>query len=155
MPSKDTFTVRDNRGSKYLRVYNEFFDAYGAQLGPYGLTVYMALCRYIDVDSSECNPSYQTVADRTGMSRRKVIYEVKRMEKLKIIAVERTPYKPNIFILLDTSAPHAPLSSARYAPPSARHAPKQESNNNVTHRKSNKKGSSFRAPEGIDPLTRE
>lgn len=135
----DQIIVRDNRGPNYLKIYNDFYDKYGAKLGPYGLAVYVALCRYINVDSSECRPSYDTIARGTGMSRRKVIDVVKEMEALGVIAVERTPYKPNIFILLDTSAPRAPLTSARHAPPSAPRAPKQELKNNVTHRDNNKK----------------
>jgi hypothetical protein len=138
MPRNDTFIVRDNRGPKYLKVYNDFYDRYGAELGPYGLALYMALCRYIDVDSSECNPSYDTLAKGTGMCRRKAISEIARMVSMGVIALEKTPYKPNVYILLDTSARHAPLSSARHAPPSAPHAPKQESSNKVTHRRSNK-----------------
>jgi hypothetical protein len=139
MPSNDTFTVRDNRGPKYLKIYNDFYDRFGATLGPFGLAVYVALCRYIDVNDSDCNPSYATIARGTGMSRRKVIDVVKQLKLLRIIAIEQTPYKPNVFILLDTSAPYAPQTSAPHAPPSARRAPKQESTNNTSHRHSNKK----------------
>jgi hypothetical protein len=135
----DTFIVRDNRGPKYLKVYNDFYDRFGSVLGPYGIAVYVALCRYIDVDSSECNPSYATIARGTGMSRRKVIYEIQELERLGVLAIEHIPYKPNVFTLLETSACHAPLTSAHHAPPSAPHAPKQESNNNYTQMNSNKK----------------
>lgn len=152
MPRKnDDFIVRDNRGPKYLKVYNDFYDQFGAVLGPYGLAVYIALCRYIDVDSSECNPSYLTLAKGTGMSRRKAIDVIKEMERLHIIAVERTPYRPNVFILLDTSACHAPLTSAHGAPPSARRAPKQESSNNVIHRNKNKSKSSYSVADFTEP----
>lgn len=147
MPSNDSFIVRDNRGPKYLKIYNEFYDTFGATLGPYGLAVYMALCRYIDVDDSDCNPSYATIAKGTGMCRRKVIYEIQRMEELKIIAVERTAYKPNVFILLETSAPHAPQSSAPHALPGAGRAPKQESKQKYTHRNSNKKKNYNEVPD--------
>lgn len=139
MPSNDTFIVRDNRGPKYLKVYNDFYDTFGAELGPYGLAVYVALCRYIDVDNSDCNPSYNTIAKGTGMSRRKVIYEIQKMERLRIITVERNHHTSNVFILLDTSAQHAPLPSAQHAPPSARRAPKQESIKKNTRHTSNKK----------------
>jgi hypothetical protein len=150
-PSRDNFVVRDNRGPRYLKIYNDLYDRYGAQLGPYGLAVYVALCRYIDVDSSECNPSFATIAKGTGMSRRKVIYEIQKMERLRIIAVERTAYKCNVFILLDTSAPHAPLTSAPYAPPSAGRAPKQESSTKHIHRNGNKKKKSYH-PEDYEDL---
>ena len=119
--NNDTFVIRDRRPG-YLRVYNDLYDRFGAQMGPYGLAVYVALCRYANQDS-ECWPSYNTIAKGTGMSRRKVIYEIKRMEELHIIAIERNQHSSNVFVLLDTSA---------------QHAPKQSSNNKVTHRSSNK-----------------
>ena len=123
MAYNDSFVVRDRRPG-YLRVYNDLYDNYGAQLGPYGLAVYLALCRYANQDS-ECWPSFATIARGTGMSRRKVIYEIQKLEGLGIIAVERAPRKPSIFILLDTSAQHAPplVHSMHY--PSAQHAPEQ------------------------------
>jgi hypothetical protein len=42
------------------------------------------------------------------MSRRKVIYEVHRMEVLRLIEVQRNLNTSNVFVLLDTSAQHAP-----------------------------------------------
>jgi len=135
----DTFVVRDRRPG-FLRVDNELYDRFGAQLGPYGLAVYMALCRYVNQDS-ECWPSYSTIAKGTGMSRRKVIYEIQLMEALNIIAVERNQHTSNVFILLDTSAQHAPPPVHRVHSPSAQHAPKQSPVNKVTPRGRNKKGS--------------
>ena len=134
--NNDTFVIRDRRPG-YLRVYNDLYDRFGAQMGPYGLAVYVALCRYANQDS-ECWPSYNTIAKGTGMSRRKVIYEIKRMEELHIIAIERNQHSSNVFVLLDTSAQHAPPPVHDMHPPSAQHAPKQSSNNKVTHRSSNK-----------------
>ena len=71
MAHSDSFVVRDRRPG-YLRVDNDLYDRFGSQLGPYGLAVYMALCRYVNQDS-ECWPSYATIAKGTGMSKRKVI----------------------------------------------------------------------------------
>ncbi len=58
------------------------------------------------------------------MSRRKVIYEIKRMEKLQLIEVQRNQHIFNVFALLDISALHALLIGAQHAPFSAQHAPK-------------------------------
>ena len=102
----DTFIVRDRRPG-FLRVYNDLYDNYGAQLGPYGLAVYVALCRYANQDS-ECWPSFATIAKGTGMSRRQVIREISKLEALRIIAVDRVPRKPSTFILLDTSDTQSP-----------------------------------------------
>lgn len=131
------FVVRDRRPG-YLRVYNDLFDKFGAVLGPYGLAVYMALCRHADQDD-ECWPAYGTIARETGMSRRKAIYEIQKMEQLHIIEVERNHHTSNVFALLDTSALHAPLPGAPHAPHSARHAPKQDPVKKNTRRNSNKK----------------
>lgn len=137
MPSNDSFVVRDRRPG-FLRVYNDLYDKFGSTLGPYGLAVYVALCRYAD-EESECFPSYGTIASGTGMSRRKVIYEIKRMELLGLIDVQRNQHTSNVFVLLDTSALHAPLPGAPHAPPSAHHAPKQDPIKKITHRGNNKK----------------
>ena len=132
----DTFIVRDRRPG-FLRVYNDLYDNYGAQLGPYGLAVYVALCRYANQDS-ECWPSFATIARGTGMSRRKVIYEIQKLERLKIIAVERIPRRPSTFILLDTSAQHAPDLVHHMHHPSAQHAPEQSPLNKSPRRNRNK-----------------
>lgn len=144
----DTFIVRDRRPG-YLRVYNDLYDRFGAQLGPYGLAVYVALCRYANQDS-ECWPSYNTIAKGTGMSRRKVIYEVQKMEQLGIIAIERNHHTSNVFILLDTSASCAPLPGAHDAPPHARHAPKQDTVKKNTRNSKNKEKKNYRPDEYAD-----
>ena len=136
--STDTFEVRDRR-SGFLRVDNDLYDRFGAQLGPYGLAVYMALCRYAN-RSDECWPAYATIARGTGISRRKVIYEIAKLERLGVIEIQRNRDKSNLFVLLDTTAVSAPEGvhdmhhgGAQHAlppvhdmhPSSARRAPKQ------------------------------
>lgn len=144
--SSDHFVVRDRRPG-FLKVYNDLFDKFGPALGPYGLAAYMALCRHADNDTSECFPSYGTIARETGMSRRKAIYEIQKMEQLGIIAVERNRRTSNVFVLLDTSALHAPQNGASHAPPDAQPAPKQSPINKRTRKVINKKGAASR--EGI------
>lgn len=144
----DNFIVRDRRPG-YLRVYNDLYDRFGAQLGPYGLAVYVALCRYANQDS-ECWPSYNTIAKGTGMSRRKVIYEVQKMERLQIIAIERSHHTSNVFVLLDTSAHHAPLPGVQDALPHAPHAPKQSPLKKNTHQGKNKEKKNYRPDEYAD-----
>jgi hypothetical protein len=136
MPN-DTFIVRDRRPG-YLRVYNDLYDRFGATLGPYGLAAYMALCRYANQDS-ECWPSYGTIARGTGMSRRQVMREIAKMEELKVIAVERTPRKPCVFILLDTSDTQSPGLVTGSHQPSDTQSPEQSLIKKITHRGSNKK----------------
>jgi len=136
MPS-DTFVVRDRRPG-FLRVDNDLYDRFGPQLGPYGLAVYMALCRYVNQDS-ECWPSYSTIAKGTGMSKRQVIREVAKLEQLKIIAVERNQHTSNVFILLDTSDTQSLLGVTHSHSPSDTQSPKQSPINKISHRGMNKK----------------
>jgi hypothetical protein len=152
MAHSDTFVVRDRRPG-YLRVYNDLYDNYGTQLGPYGLAVYVALCRYANQDS-ECWPSFATIAKGTGMSRRKVIYEIQKLERLGIIAVDRLPRKPSTFILLDTSAQHAPPLVHSMHHPSAQHAPKQSLIIKIPTGNRNKKdaGKNYRPSEYADVI---
>ena len=147
MAFNDTLVIRDRRPG-YLKVYNDLYDNYGAELGPYGHAVYVALCRYANQDS-ECWPSFATIARGTGMSRRKVIYEVQKLERLGIIAIERAERKPSTFILLDTSAPRAPGLVHAVHHPSAQHAPKQSLINKSTSKGNNSK-KNYRPDEYAD-----
>lgn len=137
MSQQDTFIIRDRRPG-YLRVYNDLYDRFGAELGPYGLAVYVALCRYANQDS-ECWPSYNTIAKGTGMSRRQVIREVAKMEGLQIVAIERNKHTSNVFILLDTSDSQSPLPSDSQSLPSDSQSPKQDPVKKNTRNTKNKK----------------
>ena len=152
MAHSDNFVVRDRRPG-YLRVYNDLYDRFGAQLGPYGLAVYMALCRYANQDS-ECWPSYGTIAKGTGMSRRQAMREVAKLEALHIIEVQREERKPCIFILLDTSDTQSPALVTHSHQPSDTQSPKQSPVNKITHRGMNKKDGSknYRPDEYADVI---
>jgi len=130
------FAVRDARPG-FLRVDNDLYDRFGAQLGPYGLAVYMALCRFANRES-ECWPSYSTIAKGTGMSRRKVIYEIKKLEELGAIEVQRNRDTSNVFVLLDTGAQRAPQGVHDVHPSGAQRAPKQSLKNNRSSSEMNK-----------------
>lgn len=132
----DTFVVRDRRPG-YLRVDNVLYDRFGAVLGPYGLAVYMALCRYVNQDS-ECWPSYATIAKGTGMSRRQVIREVSKLELLNVIAIERNQHTSNVFILLDTSDSQSLPPVTHSHSPSDSQSPKQSLINKIPKRGLNK-----------------
>jgi hypothetical protein len=136
MPN-DTIIVRDRRPG-YLRVYNDLYDRFGSTLGPYGLAVYVALCRYADQDS-ECYPSYNTIAKGTGMSRKQAIREVAKMEKLGLIEVERNQHTSNVFVLLDTRDTQSPLPGTTSPSPRDTQSPKQDLIKKNTRRGSDKK----------------
>lgn len=149
MPRNDTFIVRDRRPG-YLRVYNDLYDRFGARLGPYGLAVYVALCRYANAES-ECWPSHTTIAKGTGMSRRQVIREVNKLEQLGVIAVERSKHSSHVYILLDTcdTQSHLPCDTQSHPRDSQSH--KQYPINKGIHKGSNKKKSYQPEDYGILP----
>lgn len=133
----DAFAVRDRRPG-YLRVYNDLYDRYGAQLGPYGLAVYVALCRYANQESA-CWPSHTTIAAGTGMSRRQVIREVNKIEQLGVIAVERSKHSAHVYILLDTCDTQSHPRSDTQSHPRDTQSHKQDPIKKNTHQGNNKK----------------
>jgi len=105
--NQDTqFQVIDRRKRGYFTVDNIVIDEYGEQLGPHGLAVYMALCRFANADQ-ECWPSHATVAKRTGMSRRQVGREIAKLAGLSLILVtpqydtESQVHRSNLYTLLE------------------------------------------------------
>jgi hypothetical protein len=151
MPRKNsgsTFEIRDRRRPGYLRVYNDLYDRFGAELGPYGLAVYMALCRYANRDS-ECWPSHETIAKGTGMSRRQVIREVAKLERLQVIAIERSKHTSHVYILLDTCDTQSHLPRDTQSHPCDTQSHKQDLIKKNTSNISNKK-EGYRPPEYAD-----
>lgn len=126
------FTVLDRRRRGYFTIDNVLLDAYGAQLGPHGIAVYAALSRFANQEQ-ECWPTYRTITDRTGVSRRQIVREIEKLEALKIIAVtrrvdekgQRTSHLYTLLEIMGGSATQAPGGSATQAPGSATQAPKQ------------------------------
>ena len=126
------FNVVDRRKRGYFTVDNVLLDEYGSQLGPHGIAVYAALARFANQDQ-ECWPTYRTITDRTGVSRRQIVREIEKLEALGIISVTRRvddkgQRTSHLYALLDIvggGATQAPGGSATQAPGSATQAPKQ------------------------------
>lgn len=55
-------------------------------IGPDGLAVYMCLKLHHNRRTGQCNPSYQRIAEETGMSRRSVIRYMRLLISLKLVA---------------------------------------------------------------------
>lgn len=127
------FTVRDRRRKGFFTIDNELLDRFGADLGPYGLAVYMALARFANQDST-CWPSLATIAQRTGMSRRQVIRKITHLQSLELIAIEAQideetgEHKANLYTLLDMPG------SDTQSPGSDTQSPKQNTKNKPQHR---------------------
>jgi hypothetical protein len=107
----------------YCRVPNDLFTyasdktaSDGSSLpgvGANGIAVYTALCKCADNVSKRCYPSFLTLAEMTGLSRRTVIEVIQDLERWKLIAVKRSKdgKSPNVYTLL----PCSPCTSANPA----------------------------------------
>lgn len=126
--SKDT--LQDDRRRPFYMIDNDIIDKYGAQIGAYGVAVYNLLARYASNQDKKAFPSYQTIANKLGMSRRKVIETIALLIDAGLIHKDQRfdevgDAASNTYTLADLgggSAPHAP-PSAQSAPPSAPETP--------------------------------
>lgn len=103
------YHIRDKRSNDRYYVDNELIKRFGKELGPYGVSVYNVIVMHADNETQDAYPSYQTIADYLGISRRKVMTVVKELEELNIIAIterkhEGSDYnKSNLITLIDRS----------------------------------------------------
>jgi hypothetical protein len=109
MTSQDAFQVRDSRISNRYAVDNAFIrGGWGAAVGPYGIAVYDVLCLHADAHTQDAWPSYSTIADLTGMSRRQAIRKIAELERLGLVHKEQERDEEgrvtrNIYYLTDQS----------------------------------------------------
>ncbi len=69
--------VRSMRSGEWFWVHHQVLDRYGTQLGPYGIAVYAALCRFAS-QQQMAFPSQKLIAEKIGASRSKVSRELNR-----------------------------------------------------------------------------
>lgn len=111
MKSKaDNPKTRDRQAGNRYFIDNAFLKTWGAKLGPHCIAVYNVLVMHANADSQTAFPSFQTIGDMTGMSRRQAVREIDKLKTNNIIRVEeRTAIAPdtgksyflsNIFTLL-------------------------------------------------------
>jgi hypothetical protein len=99
-----SFTIRDNRKRGHYRIDNEFMlEGYAAILKPYGIAAYDAIVLHVGANTQQGWPSYGRIASLTGMTRRQAIFEVKRLEEMNLINVERSGHETNCITLIDQS----------------------------------------------------
>lgn len=84
MPIDET---RDMRGG-FAWVGYDLIDRYGKELGPHGLAVYLALCRFAGYDSQQCYVAHRRVAELTGIGRTTVVATLHRLRDLGLIAID-------------------------------------------------------------------
>lgn len=88
MSATEEIRIRDRRGKNRYFIDNMFFrGGWAKAVGPYGIAIYNALVLHADIEDQSAWPSYQTLADLTGMSRRQVIREVKKLTDYNLIVV--------------------------------------------------------------------
>ena len=86
-PAEPPLTVRDNRQTHWGWFDYALLDVYGARIGPAGIAVYIALCRYARSSTQQAWPSYATLAGATGLSRRHVIRTIAALATAGLISV--------------------------------------------------------------------
>src|SRR5687767_7082953 len=77
--------LRDRRAQGWSWFDNAVIEHHGADLGPYGIAVYMALLTFVSGRSQSCFPSHATLARLTGMSRRPVRRAIEALLKAGLI----------------------------------------------------------------------
>lgn len=75
----------DQRDPGFYIVDEEVVDEYGAKIGPLGLAVYNVLVRYANKQGTSCFPSYQTIADKLGISRPSAVKGVQILIDHKLV----------------------------------------------------------------------
>ncbi|RIK38001.1 MAG: hypothetical protein DCC55_22440 [Chloroflexi bacterium] len=115
--------LRDNRQPGFCIIDNELLDEYAPRIGAYGVAVYALIVRFAGRKDAAF-PSYQTIADRIGISRRKAISTVQALLDMGLIEktkrVGPTGNTSNLYTLLDLKKPSP---GACDAPPGACDAP--------------------------------
>ena len=111
----------------YFQVPNKIFEV--EDISIYAKMTYMYLARCGN-QGKQAFPSYKTIADKCGMSRRKAIDSVKELIENKLLRKTERKIKPdmnktNLYEVLNPSAHHS-LGSAQHSPPSAQDAPNKE-----------------------------
>ncbi len=77
---------RANKTRPFVQLDAKLLKNYMPIIGPNGLAVYTCLKLHENRRTGQCNPSYQTVAEETGLSRRSVIRYTAQLIKLKLIS---------------------------------------------------------------------
>ncbi len=97
--------IRDFRIQKTYSIDKEFIEkGWAALLQPYPVAVYNCLCCHANTKTGRAFPSYQTIANETGMSRRKAIDAVQRLLDFRLIFLQESEKdNPNTCFLLDKS----------------------------------------------------
>ena len=70
----------------HTRIDNSIIDDCAAQIGIYGLGIYVAIKRHLNQKTGDCFPSYKTIARKLGIDRGTVIRYVKKLKALNLLS---------------------------------------------------------------------
>src|SRR2546421_11683499 len=69
----------------HTRIDNSIIDNLAAQIGIYGLGIYVAIKRHLNTKTGDCFPSYQTIAKKLHIDRGTVIRYVKKLKAFNLL----------------------------------------------------------------------
>jgi hypothetical protein len=69
----------------HTRIDNSIIDNLAAQIGIYGLGIYVAIKRHLNTKTGDCYPSYQTIARKLHIDRGTVIRYVKKLKAFNLL----------------------------------------------------------------------
>jgi hypothetical protein len=69
----------------HTRIDNSIIDNLAAQIGIYGLGIYVAIKRHLNQKTGDCFPSYQTIAKKLHIDRGTVIRYVKKLKAFNLL----------------------------------------------------------------------
>jgi Helix-turn-helix domain len=78
-------TITPLKTTPHTRIENSIIDNM-AEIGVYGYAIYSMIKRHLNQKTSQCNPSYATIARKIGIDRGTVIRYVKRLKALNLIS---------------------------------------------------------------------
>jgi hypothetical protein len=79
--------VIDKRRHDFFMCDNAIIDTYAQTLGPYALSVYVALLRYAG-QKDTCFPSLKTLGEQLGMGKNSVVKAIAALKKANLISVK-------------------------------------------------------------------
>ena len=97
--------IRDLRDGKFLWIDKAALKLITAKAGHRGVTVYAWLCYFAHARDQECFPSINTLAEECRVSGRTIARTIKNLEKVRVIAIQHTCGKVNVYQLLDVPTP--------------------------------------------------
>src|SRR5947209_3001056 len=83
----------------YSRIAHEVVRSYGHKIGPYGLSLYLALASYADYNTGECYPKLASLAKLAGMSERQARRHLRVLQSFNLVNVKPRQQDTNVFTL--------------------------------------------------------